>query len=94
MLLWHLRQKKLVDLWELLKLSAKNWISGLLMLFAVRAYCARASQTIVSLCIAVAAGAAIYFGALLLLRDAFLLDNIKKIFSRLKGRGKRPQSGG
>lgn len=93
MLLWHLRQKKLVDLWELLKLSAKNWISGLLMLFVVRAYCAQASQTIVSLCIAVAAGAAIYFGALLLLRDAFLLDNIRKIFSRLKGRGKRPQSG-
>ena len=89
MLLAFLSGKKLVNIGELLRLSVKNWIGGLLMLVAVYLFCRSADQTFLMLCVAIGGGASVYFGALLLMRDAFLMENIKMVYARLRNKRNR-----
>lgn len=41
------------------------------------------------LCVAIGGGASVYFGTLLLMRDAFLMENIKMVYARLRNKRNR-----
>ena len=93
LLLACLSRKKLVRIRELLRLSAKNWVAGLLMLATVCPFSRWAQPTPLLLCVAIGGGAAVYFGVLLLLRDAFLLENIKSVYAKLRSKWRRQAPG-
>ena len=68
-------------------LNATN--SRYMMLVAVYLFCRSADQTFLMLCVAIGGGASVYFGTLLLMRDAFLMENIKMVYARLRNKRNR-----
>lgn len=64
--------------------SCHYLIAGGAMLVLLRIMSLRFTQTVLHTTILVVIGSSVYFGVLLILRDAFLLDNMKTLLNRFK----------
>jgi len=82
-MLVYVQKKQLLDVLAVLKLSYKNWIAGIVMLIIIKEVSAIMKVTIVNLCINVVLGILVYISMLFILKDEFLCDNFKTIFSKV-----------
>lgn len=82
----YVRRKRLYELKPIFACSWKYWIAGLVMfgaLFAIKSFL---PVTVYALLILIATGVIVYFAMLLILRDEFLLEFIKKFLFAVKAR--------
>lgn len=77
---WYTRKE--ISVWETIKLSKNNFISGLIMLVFVYLLSTKLSSTILSTGLEVGIGIIIYLGGLLLLKDEFFIGIINNYIKK------------
>lgn len=82
-MLIYVQCKKQIELREVLILSSKNWVAGLLMLIVVRILSLNLMESVVSLCVVIGIGALVYLGVLVVLKDSFFMDNAKNVITKV-----------
>ena len=87
--LYVLNARKFVKPISFLITSIKYLIAGVLMFIPVFILNLKLDATIINLCLIIALGIFIYFITLLILRDKFLINTIKSVFSKVRNKIKR-----
>lgn len=83
-MLVYVHRNNLINIAEVLRLSYKNWIAGIVMLVVVKMMSEQLSATIINLCLVIMVGALVYVCGLLIQKDKFLIDNIKMIVRKME----------
>lgn len=85
-MLIYVHKKKLLNITEVFKLSYKNWISGVIMLFVVKKVSVIAKPTVINLLFSIAVGVTVYVLMLIIQKDRFFIHNFKKIIEKVTKR--------
>lgn len=86
LMLIYMEKNGYMSIKTIIRYSIKNWISGLIMFGVVLKLCAYVEYSIISLIVVIAGGCIVYFTVLFLLKDMFLVNNVKRIINRISNK--------
>ena len=81
----HVEVKHLVDIKRVFSISLKKWVAGIVMFLCVKVSNEICNTSVLGLTFLILEGTIIYIITLLVLRDEFFCNMIKKLFCKVKG---------